>query len=225
LALLRWRQHAIADNLAVLDQVLLGSIVPRDAKVIFTGISRGGFPSLRMASERPENTAGVLNFVGGWISLADAWPADELEARAAWHHQRLNEIAVRAKVPTLWIYGSRARRWRIFGVSRKPVSGLEQPAINGPRRCEERCQTAGAATLEAKLGVHRLLTPMCLAEQNIAAQERKLQTRMDGCGRVVPRHHPLGGILDPELTEPGIDTSVGRWNLLAARFANDGESK
>jgi pimeloyl-ACP methyl ester carboxylesterase len=100
-------EDAVADNLAVLDQVVLGNIVRRDAKVLFTGISRGGFLSLRMASERPENTAGVLNFVGGWISLADAWPEDELEARAAWHYERLKDIAARARAPTLWIYGSR----------------------------------------------------------------------------------------------------------------------
>jgi pimeloyl-ACP methyl ester carboxylesterase len=100
-------EDAVADNLAVLDQVVLGSIVPRDARILFTGISRGGFLSLRMAYARPENTAGVLNFVGGWISMADAWPADELEARFALHRRWLSEIAARVKVPTLWIYGSR----------------------------------------------------------------------------------------------------------------------
>jgi pimeloyl-ACP methyl ester carboxylesterase len=56
---------AVADNSAVLDQVVLGRIVPRNAKVLFAGISRGGLLSLRMAYERPANAAGVLNFVGG----------------------------------------------------------------------------------------------------------------------------------------------------------------
>jgi pimeloyl-ACP methyl ester carboxylesterase len=98
---------AVADNSAVLDQVVLGRIVPRDAKVLFTGISRGGLLSLRMASVRPENAVGVLNFVGGWISMPDVWPSDELKARVELHQQWLREIADRIKVPTLWIYGSR----------------------------------------------------------------------------------------------------------------------
>jgi pimeloyl-ACP methyl ester carboxylesterase len=98
---------AVADNSAVLDQVVLGNIVPRNAKVLFAGISRGGFLSLRMASARPENAAGVLNFVGGWISMPDVWPADELKARKELHLRWLREIAGRMKVPTLWVYGSR----------------------------------------------------------------------------------------------------------------------
>lgn len=100
-------EDAVADNSAVLDQVVLGRILPRDGKVLFTGISRGGLLSLRMASTRPENTAGALNFVGGWISMSDVWPADELEARREWHRQQLQEMARGIRVPTLWIYGSR----------------------------------------------------------------------------------------------------------------------
>jgi pimeloyl-ACP methyl ester carboxylesterase len=98
---------AVEDNSAVLDQVVLGKIVPRNAKVLFAGISRGGFLSLRMAYARPENAAGVLNFVGGWISMPDVWPADELKARVELHQRWLREIAGRIKVPTLWVYGSR----------------------------------------------------------------------------------------------------------------------
>jgi pimeloyl-ACP methyl ester carboxylesterase len=98
---------AVADNSAVLDQIVLGRIVPRDAKVLFAGISRGGFLSLRMAYARPESAAGVLNFVGGWISMPDVWPAEELKARLDLHERWLREIAGRIKVPTLWIYGSR----------------------------------------------------------------------------------------------------------------------
>jgi pimeloyl-ACP methyl ester carboxylesterase len=98
---------AVADNSAVLDQVVLGRIVPRNAKILFAGISRGGLLSLRMAYERPANAAGVLNFVGGWISMPDVWPSDELKARVELHQQWLREIADRIKVPTLWIYGSR----------------------------------------------------------------------------------------------------------------------
>lgn len=98
---------AVLDNSAVLDQVVLGRMVPRDAKVLFAGISRGGLLSLRMASVRPENAAGVLNFVGGWVSIADAWPAEENKARLELQQLWLREMAGRIKVPTLWIYGSR----------------------------------------------------------------------------------------------------------------------
>lgn len=98
---------AVKDNSAVLDQVVLGKIVPRNAKVLFAGISRGGLLSLRMSSERPENAAGVLNFVGGWISMPDVWPADELKARNELHQRWMREIAGRIKVPALWVYASR----------------------------------------------------------------------------------------------------------------------
>jgi pimeloyl-ACP methyl ester carboxylesterase len=98
---------AVADNSAVLDQIVLGKVVSPNAKVLYAGISRGGFLSLRMAYARPESAAGVLNFVGGWISMPDVWPADELKARVDLHHRWLREIAGRIKVPTLWIYGSR----------------------------------------------------------------------------------------------------------------------
>lgn len=98
---------AVADNSAVLDQVVLGRMVPRDAKVLFAGISRGGVLSLRMAYARPDHAAGVLNFVGGWLSMPDVWPADELKARVELHQRWMREIAGRIKVPTLWIYGSR----------------------------------------------------------------------------------------------------------------------
>ncbi|MDH5177113.1 MAG: alpha/beta hydrolase [Gammaproteobacteria bacterium] len=98
---------AVMDNSAVLDQVVLGRMIPRNAKVLFAGISRGGFLSLRMASVRPESAAGVLNFVGGWISMTDAWPAEENKARLELHQQWLREMAGGIKAPTLWIYASR----------------------------------------------------------------------------------------------------------------------
>jgi dienelactone hydrolase len=98
---------AVMDNLAVLDQVVLGRMIPRNARVLFAGISRGGFLSLRMASLRPESTAGVLNFVGGWISMADVWPAEENKARLELHNSWIREMAGRIKAPTLWIYASR----------------------------------------------------------------------------------------------------------------------
>jgi pimeloyl-ACP methyl ester carboxylesterase len=97
---------ALADNLAVLDQVILGKLVTRDARILLMGNSRGGFLALRTAAARPENTAGVVSFAGGWISMPDVWPPEERKARVDFHHQRLRDIAKDIKAPTLWLYGS-----------------------------------------------------------------------------------------------------------------------
>ncbi|MEM6637960.1 MAG: CocE/NonD family hydrolase [Pseudomonadota bacterium] len=36
--------------------------------VLFSGVSRGGVVALMQAGDQPEDTAGVINFVGGWMS-------------------------------------------------------------------------------------------------------------------------------------------------------------
>ncbi|WP_282052825.1 alpha/beta hydrolase family protein [Phaeobacter inhibens] len=38
-----------------------------DDPVLFTGVSRGGVVALMQAGDQPEDTAGVFNFVGGWM--------------------------------------------------------------------------------------------------------------------------------------------------------------
>lgn len=38
-----------------------------DGPVLFSGVSRGGVVALMQAGDRPEDAAGVINFVGGWI--------------------------------------------------------------------------------------------------------------------------------------------------------------
>ena len=38
-----------------------------DSPVLFSGVSRGGVVALMQAGDQPEDAAGVINFVGGWI--------------------------------------------------------------------------------------------------------------------------------------------------------------
>ena len=100
--------QAEADTNAVIDQIILGHEVPKGSKLLFAGISRGGLLALRTASTRPQNVAGVVNFVGGWLSVADTWDAQENAARLELQHRLFNEIGINLKgVPTLWIYASR----------------------------------------------------------------------------------------------------------------------
>ena len=97
---------AIADTDAVLDQVVFGRLVPADGKVVLAGISRGGFLSVLMAAERPDQVAAVINFVGGWLSINDKWSAAENTERMNVQHRLLAAAGCRAAVPTLWIYGA-----------------------------------------------------------------------------------------------------------------------
>ncbi len=39
-----------------------------DGAVLFSGVSRGGVVALMQAGDQPEDTAGVINFVGGWTT-------------------------------------------------------------------------------------------------------------------------------------------------------------
>ncbi|WP_171232749.1 S9 family peptidase [Ruegeria sp. HKCCA4812] len=39
-----------------------------DGPVLFSGVSRGGVVALMQAGDQPEDTAGVINFVGGWTT-------------------------------------------------------------------------------------------------------------------------------------------------------------
>lgn len=99
--------EAIRDSNAVIDQIIEGPEVPRGSKLLFAGISRGGFLSLRMAAERPELCKGVINFVGGWVSIRDEWPPEENSARQALADEWFRSAGRRARAPTLWIYASR----------------------------------------------------------------------------------------------------------------------
>jgi hypothetical protein len=57
-------REALADTNAVIDQIILGKLVPRDSKILAAGISRGGFLSLMHAGERPASTRFCKPFPG-----------------------------------------------------------------------------------------------------------------------------------------------------------------
>lgn len=99
--------EAVRDTNAVIDQTIEGKEVPAGSKIIFMGVSRGGFLSLQMAAERPEVTKGAVNFVGGWLSISEVWPATENVTRVDVQNRWFRAIGRRARVPTLWIYASR----------------------------------------------------------------------------------------------------------------------
>ena len=91
----------------MLDQVVLGKARAEDLKVVFAGVSRGGFLSLMMAARRPEVTKGVVSFVGGWFSVRDDYSAELNQKRLALQRDRLASAARVVRVPTLWIYAAR----------------------------------------------------------------------------------------------------------------------
>jgi len=97
---------AIADTDAVLDQVVFGRLVPTGSKVVLAGTSRGGFLSVLMAAERPDQVAAVIVFVGGWLSITTKWSTAENTERMNVQHRLLEAAGCRAAAPTLWIYGA-----------------------------------------------------------------------------------------------------------------------
>jgi pimeloyl-ACP methyl ester carboxylesterase len=99
--------EAIRDSNAVIDQVIEGKEVPQRSKLLFVGISRGGLLSLRMAAERPDLCKAVINFVGGWLSITDAWPPEENSERVTLADKWFRSIGAQARAPTIWIYASR----------------------------------------------------------------------------------------------------------------------
>ena len=100
-------REATLDSLAIVDQVIYGRLVPKNSTILLAGGSRGGFLSLVLAAERPRMAAGVFNFVGGWLSISDAWPAELNQRRLQLQTDRLTRVGTQLPVPTLWIYGDR----------------------------------------------------------------------------------------------------------------------
>lgn len=98
---------ANVDLMTVIDQVVLGSLVARDAKVLLAGVSRGGFLSLEVAARQPDVVKGVINFVGGWLSVRDEYPPDEYKTRVALQNAQFRSVGKRSRAPTIWIYGAR----------------------------------------------------------------------------------------------------------------------
>jgi len=100
-------REALLDTNAVIDQLVLGRLAPRDAKVLLVGHSRGGFLSLILAGERPGLAKAVINFSGGWYGVTDRLTAAENQQRMDDQKVRLTRAAERAGVPTLWFYAAR----------------------------------------------------------------------------------------------------------------------
>jgi dienelactone hydrolase len=69
--------------------------------VLVGGVSRGGVLSVAYAGLHPEQVAGVVNFVGGW--LGEAYPT------ASTVNHQLFERGAAYRRPTIWLYGQHDR--------------------------------------------------------------------------------------------------------------------
>ena len=103
----RGLREALLDTSAVIDQLILGRLVPRESKLILGGHSRGGFLSLMLAAERPSLAKGVLSFAGGWLGVNDNFSPREIQQRMEEQSARLSRAAKQARMPTIWIYAVR----------------------------------------------------------------------------------------------------------------------
>jgi pimeloyl-ACP methyl ester carboxylesterase len=99
--------QALLDSTAVIRQWVKRTAPRSPKRILFTGESRGGFLSLALAATFPQETMGVINFVGGWLSLSPKWSEEVNAQRMQLHARRLAQVADRVRVPTLWIYGER----------------------------------------------------------------------------------------------------------------------
>ena len=134
---------ALADNYAVIDQVVTGKLAPRDAKLLLVGQSRGGFLSLIMAGERPSQVKGVVNFAGGWQSMPPRLSAAEVQERLDVQGRPLIRAAKKSIAPTFWIYAARdpnyaegtpqslLRLWKDAG-GKSELLFIEQHALPNP---------------------------------------------------------------------------------------------
>ncbi|HEX7182986.1 MAG TPA: hypothetical protein VF756_14180 [Thermoanaerobaculia bacterium] len=100
-------REALLDTEAVVEQLILGRLVPRQSKIIAGGISRGGFLSLLLAGERPELVKGVVNFVGGFYGVTDRLTEAENKQRMDDRFARLARAAKRTRSPSVWVYAAR----------------------------------------------------------------------------------------------------------------------
>ena len=69
--------------------------------VLIGGVSRGGVLSIAYAGLHPEQVAGVVNFVGGW--LGEGYPT------ASTVNHQLFERGASYGRPTIWLYGQHDR--------------------------------------------------------------------------------------------------------------------
>ena len=103
----RGLREALLDTNAVIDQVVLGRLVPRDAKILLAGQSRGGFLSLVLAGERPSLVTGVINFAGGWQSMQERLSEADVKERLELQTPKLAKAAKQFSGPSIWIYAAR----------------------------------------------------------------------------------------------------------------------
>ena len=101
----RGLREAALDNDAVLEQLVLGTLVPRDGKILLAGHSRGGFLALLTAAERPALVKGVINFAGGWLNGNDQ--SSDFQERVDTQTVLLSRAAKGFSGPTMWIYAAR----------------------------------------------------------------------------------------------------------------------
>ena len=89
-------ERAIQDLEVVVENVRARPDV--DAKrIVVGGLSRGGILSLAYSSRHPDLSAGVVNFVGGWIS-DKCWYADKINTETF-------RASARYPGATIWLYG------------------------------------------------------------------------------------------------------------------------
>jgi pimeloyl-ACP methyl ester carboxylesterase len=136
----RQLREALLDSNAVIDQLILGRLVPRQSKILVAGISRGGFLSLMLAGERPELVKGIVNFVGGWIGVTDRLSAPDIQQRMYKQKAMLSGAARRTTAPSIWFYAARDpyykegvpqelhRYWRDAG-GRSEFVFIDNPAL------------------------------------------------------------------------------------------------
>jgi pimeloyl-ACP methyl ester carboxylesterase len=103
----RGLREALLDTNAVIDQVVLGRLVPATSRILLAGQSRGGFLSLMLAGERPSLVKAVINFAGGWQSMQPALSEADYKERLDLHTPRLAKAARQFTGPSIWIYAAR----------------------------------------------------------------------------------------------------------------------
>ena len=91
------------------------------------GNSRGGALSIAYAGKHPNDVAGVINFVGGWIDTKDCRPT------ASAVNKNVLRRGKTFRRPTLWVYGNNDS---LYGIahSRENFRAFEQEGGQGKFR-------------------------------------------------------------------------------------------
>jgi pimeloyl-ACP methyl ester carboxylesterase len=95
---------ALASTEAVINQVVLKRLQPKQGRLVLWGSSRGGLLALRYAAAHPETVRGVVAVSMGWLSMTDKWPAEENRLRMSLQTSLLAEAGKLYKGPTLWVH-------------------------------------------------------------------------------------------------------------------------